>query len=512
MVILCCLSLLAAQIGSVYRPTPTFFLLHSRIWELLIGSIASLLLARNSIERKALLTREILSGMGFIFIGIAIFLFDKKTPFPSAYALLPTTGAALIILCGQPDTQIGKVLCNNIVVFIGKISYGAYLWHLPVLVFSRYHFGNFSTSLSVALMLLTFLLSAASWRYVEQPFRNKEIVSSQFILLFSVVGGFLIVAFGYTSHKVFSTASEFGIESKAAIELASADAVYSPNMDERVFINSRIHVETMRPDTIVLGSSRIMQVGEHNYSHKVLNLGVSGASVEDDLTIAYLATRKFTPTTLIISADPWLFNKNSGQTRWKSLLGDYADALSFINIPVTGKSTSTEAGKAPPFLKIYSSIYTAINNQALVAGNDASETRDKIRRDGSRVYNTEYSQRSQQEIASEFQNLLYYAMNDYEFSSDSYEKFARFIDVFSKKYTIVLILSPYHPKLYARIKTERPIYLEIESFFRDFSNTHNVTIIGSYDPERVDCQETEFYDGMHPKDSCLGKILTTLSR
>jgi hypothetical protein len=112
-----------------------------------------------------------------------------------------------------------------------------------------------------------------------------------------------------------------------AKSLSSAAAVYSSNMDERQFIKFRIQFESLNPNAIVLGSSRIMQIGELNYNNKIINLGVSGASIEDDIAIADIATKKFKPSTIFIGLDPWLFNSQSGQERWKSLSYEYFSAL-----------------------------------------------------------------------------------------------------------------------------------------------------------------------------------------
>jgi len=506
------LSLITAQFGAFYKPLPNFFLLPSRIWELAIGGTVSFYFTNTTLESKSRLLKQLFSGLGFLFIIASIFLFDSRTPLPSIYSLFPTVGAALILIYASPDTFIGKFLASKFLVFVGLISYSAYLWHQPVLAFSRYYFSSISTFLSAILLIIVFLLSVFTWRYVERPFRDKSIISRRFIFIFSFICSISFVTFGYASYRLFRSASNFGIESKTAKALATSDAVYSFNMDERKFIKFRINYETLSPNSLVLGSSRIMQIGEHNSTNNTLNLGVSGATIEDDLAIADLATKKFNPKILFIAADPWLFNKNSGERRWMSLSSEYITALLNLDINVDKKLELTKADKEFIFFRLGSKIYDSISKQDYVAKDDLAESRDKIRRDGSRVYNTTYANKSQKEISAEFSDLLNYAMTDYSFSEEYQAIFGKFIDSYSKKYKIVLVLSPYHPNLYQRIKRERPIYLEIESKFRDFAKTHNVQIIGSYNPDIVGCNESEFYDGMHPKDSCMGKIMNSLGK
>ena len=47
-------------------------------------------------------------------------------------------------------------------------------------------------------------------------------------------------------------------------------------------------------------------------------------------------------------------------------------------------------------------------------------------------------------------------------------------------------------------------------YYRNLSKELNVEIVGSYNPLKVGCNEYEFYDGMHPKDSCMDKVVSNL--
>jgi peptidoglycan/LPS O-acetylase OafA/YrhL len=58
---------------------------------------------------------------------------------------------------------------------IGLISYSAYLWHQPLMSLSRYYFISDLDALKIVLVvLITFLLAYFSWRFIEQPFRDRE--------------------------------------------------------------------------------------------------------------------------------------------------------------------------------------------------------------------------------------------------------------------------------------------------------------------------------------------------
>ena len=98
-------------------------------------------------------------------------------------------------------------------------------------------------------------------------------------------------------------------------------------MDERQFIKNRIIYENLKPKVLVIGSSRIMQISNDNFNKQILNLGVSGASVEDHIAITLMALEKFNLDTILLGADPWLFNDFANQERWKSIAEEYQISL-----------------------------------------------------------------------------------------------------------------------------------------------------------------------------------------
>ena len=79
--------------------------------------------------------------MGLSLIAYAVYFFTDDTTFPGAAALLPCVGAGLIIYAGEPGPSFLKsALSFQPLVFIGVLSYSLYLWHWPLIVFTRYFF------------------------------------------------------------------------------------------------------------------------------------------------------------------------------------------------------------------------------------------------------------------------------------------------------------------------------------------------------------------------------------
>nr|WP_295464596.1 acyltransferase family protein [Mesorhizobium sp.] len=189
-----------AEFGARRYPATTFYLPHTRIWELDIGVLCALAQARLNGLARAL--RSALSLAGLALIAGAVVVFDDRTPFPSIHALVPTLGAALVILFGTANTAACRLLSVPPLVGLGLISYSAYLWHQPMLAFARIRGleGGFAIACIIA---LTFLISYLNWRFVERPFRgSRSPFSRRAIFALSGSGVAALVGFGLVTPLV----------------------------------------------------------------------------------------------------------------------------------------------------------------------------------------------------------------------------------------------------------------------------------------------------------------------
>ena len=204
-IVIAAISLATAQWGAYNKPIPTFYLLPTRGWELAIGAgIAYYFLYRKQTVRTLLSHKsvnEALGLLGLLMISYAVYVFDKGTPFPSLYALVPTVGTGLIILFSSSQTMVGRLLSIKPLVAVGLISYGAYLWHWPLLVFARHLSITEPSELTFAILaLLSFPLAYLSWRYIEKPFRTKSIFSRKTIFTLSFIGSVIFITVGLAGH------------------------------------------------------------------------------------------------------------------------------------------------------------------------------------------------------------------------------------------------------------------------------------------------------------------------
>lgn len=169
-----------------------FYMLPPRAWELFTGALLALGVVP---EFRAGLIRQLAAFAGLGAIITSIYFYNHNTLFPGTSALLPVMGAALLIHCA-PGTLVGRALSLRLPVAIGIISYSLYLWHWPLIVFVEYVQDiSLAGWTRVAVIAVTFILAWASWRFVEQPFRNPArfdrrqifLASASAISIFSVV-------------------------------------------------------------------------------------------------------------------------------------------------------------------------------------------------------------------------------------------------------------------------------------------------------------------------------------
>lgn len=152
-------------------PVAAFFLPHTRLWELLSGG----LLAYVTLYRKPALSeksRNLLSTFGVFLLALSTLVLNRDDPFPGWLALLPVTGAALIIHAGVDAWLNRNILASRALVFVGLISYPLYLWHWPLLSFARIIYAETPpVTIRLVLVAASFPLAWTTYRLVERPLR-----------------------------------------------------------------------------------------------------------------------------------------------------------------------------------------------------------------------------------------------------------------------------------------------------------------------------------------------------
>lgn len=351
----------------------------------------------------------------------------------------------------------------------------------------------------------------------------KKFIKKSFIFLIPVI---LIVAL---TNYLVDPAHIFNDDyEKGMVEIIKDgnNIANTSNYDARLF--QKIYIEKLLDpkDVIVIGSSRSMQIRKELFINDFFNNSVPGAILEDYIAITqlYYANDKL-PNKVILGVDPWIFNKNHGQTRWETLEENYRnffkhndiDNGKFLKKPLLNTIFENN------LLNLFSIKYFQESIKYLSSGNyynedyfstQEKELSSKIKLDdGSLVYGSDFRKADINEINNKAKNYIngrIYSIENFKIINDVYlEQFEALVSFYkSKNIKVILFLPPYHPTVYNYINNnpEYKMIEKVELYLKEFACKNNIKIIGSYNPNELNLNCDSFYDGMHPKEEVMEKL------
>jgi peptidoglycan/LPS O-acetylase OafA/YrhL len=168
---LCAISFLSCIVLTHLQPNWAFYLLPTRAWELLAGS---LLAGFNSKPLASKRRFRFLPIVGLVIIFVSFFAISEHQAFPGYFAMLPVVGTVCVLFpfetAASPEVRF---LSWPPLVFIGRMSYSLYLWHWPIFSLVDYRFYSASTPLRLALkVFLSFGATVFSFEFLERPARK----------------------------------------------------------------------------------------------------------------------------------------------------------------------------------------------------------------------------------------------------------------------------------------------------------------------------------------------------
>lgn len=157
------------------NPPLAYFATTTRAWELAIGGLLAIIL-QNKGQIKGVLA-VVVGWVGIFAIAASCVFYNEQTAFPGYTALLPTVGAALVIMAGSQSQWWSsyRLLATRFMQFIGDISYSLYLWHWPVIIIYKLQVSDtLKLSDGVSVICISILLAYVTKICVEDPFRHKN--------------------------------------------------------------------------------------------------------------------------------------------------------------------------------------------------------------------------------------------------------------------------------------------------------------------------------------------------
>ena len=144
----------------------------SRAWELSLGALLAFVPAHRFLPQA---TAWLTALMGVALIAVTGFIVPTSLAFPGPVALIPLTGAALVILSGNAN-GVSKVLASAPMIWLGSVAYSLYLWHWPLLIIVTV-IGGYKTPpawLGGLVILVSLCLAHVTHTLVEDPLRQHR--------------------------------------------------------------------------------------------------------------------------------------------------------------------------------------------------------------------------------------------------------------------------------------------------------------------------------------------------
>jgi peptidoglycan/LPS O-acetylase OafA/YrhL len=168
--------------GTFNRPAATFYLLPTRVWELLAGAALAAFFFRTGAHhggtgmQMSARRRELVGWAGLVLMVAGFFLIEDGRSFPGAVALVPTVGTMLVLMVVGQASSVSRLLSTPFLGMVGKLSYSIYLWHWPMIILGKLQaelYGLPQMVGSVAGGLCGIFLGWLAYVGVERPLRNR---------------------------------------------------------------------------------------------------------------------------------------------------------------------------------------------------------------------------------------------------------------------------------------------------------------------------------------------------
>ncbi|MDB5579946.1 MAG: putative acyltransferase [Bradyrhizobium sp.] len=234
-----------------------FFMALPRAWELLAGA------ALVFLPRLPVRIGEAAAALGLAAIAASLISLPwEGTP---AALLLPCIGSALILWPRGGPTIAARWL--GWLAPIGLISYSLYLWHWPVWVLFRIYINNAMPGPreTATLAAVAILISALSYRYIEQPFRKPRLEPAKTVWAAIAAATCLFCSAMYVN-------SSEGLPQRMARDayaMRSLAAMWEWRPCEPTLISSSLRVSCLFGANWQDASSKAVLWGESNAAHLV---------------------------------------------------------------------------------------------------------------------------------------------------------------------------------------------------------------------------------------------------
>lgn len=254
----------------------------SRGWEFAAGGLLALAAPTIARWRTAVASlAATVAGAGLL--AYSLLTLDGFTPFPGWRAVPPVLGTVLLIAAhNTAATPVGRLLDLAPVQWLGRMSYGWYLWHFPFLIIAEQYLTSFGPVRRLAVVLAALAAAALSYSLLEHPVRFSERLRRRHGLNYAMAIGLLGASLAVagvatvlandrldepkfveleTAAEDFERLSDLGCPEGADVEvLRTSCVVGDPNGDRTLLVLGDSHADQWIPALEAIGAAESVSV------------------------------------------------------------------------------------------------------------------------------------------------------------------------------------------------------------------------------------------------------------
>ncbi len=190
-----------------HDPSRVYYGTDTRAFALMLGALAAMICPFDKMTFKLPCKKRFaLDAAGVSGLAIVLWMIVKTDQYDASlyhfgFLIFSVAGVILVVVLAHPSSRLAGLFGWAPLRLIGKLSYGIYLWHFPVIILSRplINTAGQDPLRSICQIAASILLAALSYYFVEKPIRYRKMrpliryagvsVSMVFIVTIIAYGG-----------------------------------------------------------------------------------------------------------------------------------------------------------------------------------------------------------------------------------------------------------------------------------------------------------------------------------
>jgi hypothetical protein len=275
---------------------------------------------------------------------------------------------------------------------------------------------------------------------------------------------------------------------------------YDEFVDDRRLVDLVIFKNRNRRfNNLIIGSSRIMKFGSHTGFENSLNLGVSGATLEDlEIILNNVFKNNITYDRIIVDFNPWYLQDNV-DTRFKNF-------YFYSRLLRTLKSILTFNHDFSEFIVSINLLFNS-NSAFLVTSKIANYDHFIKFSDGS-IFEKPLSPEKKEYFVQRFLKHYYLMSNFYKIDINRLNRFVKLLKLNNRVNVKVIVnITPFHPAFINRNRNDLRVknILKSQILLKKLISD-KIVVFGDFNPISINLNSSDFRDGFHLTEEGIIKI------